>query len=162
MALNLQPHPQAGGTCLVQGGVAETGAGRSSRTNCCATTFLPERFRRYPEHVTRTRTVVGWLGFVATFRLVRPSVRFCPQEWSLTARGAGARTLWLLRGWLFLVALVWVVQDFANLPLTTRFCSKRRCSAAAWAWPSFWQGETYGLDGAARHGGWVCYSQPTR
>lgn len=38
----------------------------------------------------------------------------------LLARVRESRTLWLLRGWLFLVALVWVVQRFANLPLTTR------------------------------------------
>ena len=30
------------------------------------------------------------------------------------------RTLWLLRGWLFLVATAWFVQRFANLPLTTK------------------------------------------
>ena len=29
------------------------------------------------------------------------------------------RTLWLLRGWLFLVAMAWFVQRFATLPLTT-------------------------------------------
>ena len=38
----------------------------------------------------------------------------------LLARVREPRTLWLLRGWLFLVALVWVVQRIAVLPLTTR------------------------------------------
>ena len=31
-----------------------------------------------------------------------------------------ARTLWLLRGYLLLVALAWVVQRYANLPLTSK------------------------------------------
>ena len=31
-----------------------------------------------------------------------------------------ARTLWLLRGYLFLVALAWFVQRYANLPLTSK------------------------------------------
>ena len=30
------------------------------------------------------------------------------------------RTLWLLRGYLFLVSLAWFVQRFANLPITSK------------------------------------------
>jgi len=58
----------------------------------------------------------------------------------LLARVRESRTLWLLRGWLFLVALVWVVQRFANLPLTTRLLEAvvLGCSLAL---AILWQGE---------------------
>lgn len=58
----------------------------------------------------------------------------------LLARVREPRTLWLLRGWLFLVALVWVVQRFANLPLTTRLLEAvvLGCSLAL---AILWQGE---------------------
>jgi uncharacterized protein (TIGR00159 family) len=58
----------------------------------------------------------------------------------LLARVREPRTLWLLRGWLFLVALVWVVQRFANLPLTTRLLEAMvlGCSLAL---AILWQGE---------------------
>ena len=38
----------------------------------------------------------------------------------LLARVNEPRTLWLLRGYLTLVALAWVVQRYANLPLTSK------------------------------------------
>ncbi len=58
----------------------------------------------------------------------------------LLARVREPRTLWLLRGWLFLVALVWVVQRFADLPLTTRLLEAivLGCSLAL---AVLWQGE---------------------
>ncbi len=58
----------------------------------------------------------------------------------LLARVRESRTLWLLRGWLFLVALVWVVQRFADLPLTTRLLEAvvLGCSLAL---AILWQGE---------------------
>ena len=45
-----------------------------------------------------------------------------------------ARTLWLLRGYLLLVALAWVVQRYANLPLSPVNWWKRWCWPAAWPW----------------------------
>ncbi len=58
----------------------------------------------------------------------------------LLARVREPRTLWLLRGWLFLVALVWVVQRIAVLPLTTRLLEAvvLGCSLAL---AILWQGE---------------------
>tara|TARA_Y100001970_G_scaffold294273_1_gene449608 strand:- start:11790 stop:12701 length:912 start_codon:yes stop_codon:yes gene_type:complete len=38
----------------------------------------------------------------------------------LFSRVKEVRTLWLLRGYLFLVSLAWFIQRFANLPLTTK------------------------------------------
>jgi uncharacterized protein (TIGR00159 family) len=51
-----------------------------------------------------------------------------------------ARTLWLLRGYLLLVALAWVVQRTANLPLTTKLVDALVlvCSLAL---AILWQGE---------------------
>ena len=51
-----------------------------------------------------------------------------------------ARTLWLLRGYLLLVALAWVVQRYANLPLTSKlvYALVLACSLAL---AILWQGE---------------------
>ena len=38
----------------------------------------------------------------------------------LFSRVKEQRTLWLLRGYLFLVSLAWFIQRYANLPLTTK------------------------------------------
>jgi hypothetical protein len=43
----------------------------------------------------------------------------------LLGRVGESRTLWLLRGYLFLVALSWFVQRYANLPLTTKLVDAR-------------------------------------
>ncbi len=51
-----------------------------------------------------------------------------------------ARTLWLLRGYLFLVALAWVVQRSANLPLTTKLVDAL-VLACSLALAILWQGE---------------------
>ena len=50
------------------------------------------------------------------------------------------RSFWLLRGYLFLVALVWVIQRYANLPLTSKLVDALVlvCSLAL---AILWQGE---------------------
>ena len=50
------------------------------------------------------------------------------------------RTLWLLRGWLFLVATAWFVQRFANLPLTTKLVDAL-VMACSLSLAILWQGE---------------------
>lgn len=50
------------------------------------------------------------------------------------------RTLWLLRGYLLLVALAWVVQRYANLPLTTKLVDAL-VLACSLALAILWQGE---------------------
>ena len=51
-----------------------------------------------------------------------------------------ARTLWLLRGYLLLVALAWVVQRYANLPLTSKQV-EALVLACSLALAILWQGE---------------------
>ncbi|WP_225875938.1 MULTISPECIES: diadenylate cyclase [unclassified Cyanobium] len=51
-----------------------------------------------------------------------------------------ARTLWLLRGYLLLVAMAWLVQRFANLPLTTKLVDAL-VLACSLALAILWQGE---------------------
>lgn len=51
-----------------------------------------------------------------------------------------ARTLWLLRGYLLLVALAWVVQRYANLPLTSNLVDAL-VLACSLALAILWQGE---------------------
>jgi len=51
-----------------------------------------------------------------------------------------ARTLWLLRGYLLLVALAWVVQRYANLPLTSKLVDAL-VLACSLALAIMWQGE---------------------
>jgi uncharacterized protein (TIGR00159 family) len=82
---------------------------------------------------------VIWLGFL-DIRLVLDLLFASALGVVLLARVREPRTLWLLRGWLFLVALVWVVQRFANLPLTTRLLEAvvLGCSLAL---AILWQGE---------------------
>lgn len=50
------------------------------------------------------------------------------------------RTLWLLRGYLFLVALAWFVQRFANLPLTSKLVDAL-VLACSLSLAILWQGE---------------------
>mgnify|MGYP002654262825 FL=1 len=50
------------------------------------------------------------------------------------------RTLWLLRGYLLLVALAWVVQRYANLPLTSKLVDAL-VLACSLALAILWQGE---------------------
>jgi uncharacterized protein (TIGR00159 family) len=58
----------------------------------------------------------------------------------LLGRVREARTLWLLRGYLLLVALAWVVQRYANLPLTTKLVDAL-VLACSLALAILWQGE---------------------
>jgi len=51
-----------------------------------------------------------------------------------------ARILWLLRGYLLLVALAWVVQRYANLPLTSKLVDAL-VLACSLALAILWQGE---------------------
>jgi uncharacterized protein (TIGR00159 family) len=51
-----------------------------------------------------------------------------------------ARTLWLLRGYLLLVSLAWVVQRYANLPLTSKLVDAL-VLACSLALAILWQGE---------------------
>lgn len=51
-----------------------------------------------------------------------------------------ARTLWLLRGYLLLVALAWVVQRYADLPLTSKLVDAL-VLACSLALAILWQGE---------------------
>jgi uncharacterized protein (TIGR00159 family) len=58
----------------------------------------------------------------------------------LLARVNEPRTLWLLRGYLTLVALAWVVQRFADLPLTSKLVDAL-VLACSLALAILWQGE---------------------
>ena len=58
----------------------------------------------------------------------------------LFSRVNEARTLWLLRGYLFLVALAWFVQRYANLPLTTKLVDALLL-ACSLSLAILWQGE---------------------
>jgi len=50
------------------------------------------------------------------------------------------RTLWLLRGYLFLVSLAWFVQRFANLPITSKLVDAL-VLACSLSLAILWQGE---------------------
>tara|TARA_Y100001970_G_scaffold148399_1_gene182179 strand:- start:2728 stop:3570 length:843 start_codon:yes stop_codon:yes gene_type:complete len=58
----------------------------------------------------------------------------------LFSRVKEQRTLWLLRGYLFLVSLAWFIQRYANLPLTTKLLDAvvLACSLSL---AILWQGE---------------------
>ena len=58
----------------------------------------------------------------------------------LLARVNEPRILWLLRGYLTLVALAWVVQRYANLPLTSKLVDAL-VMACSLALAILWQGE---------------------
>jgi len=58
----------------------------------------------------------------------------------LLARVNEPRTLWLLRGYLLLVALAWVVQRYANLPLTSKLVDAL-VLACSLALAILWQGD---------------------
>jgi uncharacterized protein (TIGR00159 family) len=87
----------------------------------------------------------GWL------RLLDPRLLFDPRLLLdlLFATALGAvvlgrvtepRTLWLLRGYLLLVALAWFVQRYANLPLTTKLVDAL-VLACSLALAILWQGD---------------------
>ena len=58
----------------------------------------------------------------------------------LFTRVKEARTLWLLRGYLFLVSLAWFVQRFANLPITSKLVDAL-VLACSLSLAILWQGE---------------------
>ena len=58
----------------------------------------------------------------------------------LFSRVNEARTLWLLRGYLFLVSLAWFVQRYANLPLTSKLVDAL-VLACSLSLAILWQGE---------------------
>ena len=58
----------------------------------------------------------------------------------LLGRVTDMRTLWLLRGYLFLVALAWFVQRYADLPLTSKLVDAL-VLACSLALAILWQGE---------------------
>jgi uncharacterized protein (TIGR00159 family) len=60
--------------------------------------------------------------------------------WLLLGRVSEPRTLWLLRGYLLLVTVAWVVQRYANLPLTTTLLDAL-VLACSLALAILWQGE---------------------
>ena len=58
----------------------------------------------------------------------------------LFSRVKESRTLWLLRGYLFLVSLAWFVQRFANLPITSQLVDAL-VLACSLSLAILWQGE---------------------
>ena len=58
----------------------------------------------------------------------------------LFARVKESRTLWLLRGYLFLVSLAWFVQRYANLPITSKLVDAL-VLACSLSLAILWQGE---------------------
>ena len=58
----------------------------------------------------------------------------------LFSRVKEPRTLWLLRGYLFLVSLAWFVQRFANLPITSKLVDALAL-ACSLSLAILWQGE---------------------
>ncbi|WP_320664704.1 diadenylate cyclase CdaA [Prochlorococcus sp. MIT 1223] len=58
----------------------------------------------------------------------------------LFSRVKEARTLWLLRGYLFLASLAWFVQRFANLPITSQLVDAL-VLACSLSLAILWQGE---------------------
>ena len=58
----------------------------------------------------------------------------------LLSRVNEARNLWLLRGYLFLVALAWLVHRYANLPLTSKL-TDALVLACSLSLAILWQGE---------------------
>ncbi len=58
----------------------------------------------------------------------------------LFSRVKESRTLWLLRGYLFLVSLAWFVQRFANLPITSKLVDAL-VLACSLSLAILWQGE---------------------
>lgn len=59
---------------------------------------------------------------------------------ALLSRIKETRTLWLLRGWLTLVALAWLVQTYAHLPLTSKLVDAL-VLACSLSLAILWQGE---------------------
>lgn len=81
----------------------------------------------------------GWLRLL-DWRLLIDLVCATALGMVVLGRVTEARTLWLLRGYLLLVAMAWLVQRFANLPLTTKLVDAL-VLACSLALAILWQGE---------------------
>jgi len=135
---------------LVQGGVAGAGCRPgSSRTNLRAYDLLPERFSPVPsEHGERNKTCCGLgVGFVDCLVL---DLLFALPRVVLAGEGGGAAHSLAAARWLFLVALVWVVQPLCQPAPHHPSARKRWCSLQPWPWPSSGRGTLRALM-AARH-----------
>ena len=107
---------------------------------CCATTCCRNGSTRYVEKSgdkdgVNVSAVVDPRLFIVLDVLFASSIGFL-----LFSRVNEQRTLWLLRGWLFLVATAWFVQRFANLPLTTKLVDAL-VMACSLSLAILWQGE---------------------
>ena len=105
---------------------------------CCATTFCQNDSTRYVES-SNEKVGVNVLAVVDP-RLVLDVLFASSIGFLLFSRVNEQRTLWLLRGWLFLVAMAWFVQRFANLPLTTKLVDAL-VMACSLSLAILWQGE---------------------
>jgi uncharacterized protein (TIGR00159 family) len=82
---------------------------------------------------------VTWLRYIDV-RLVLDLLLATGLGVVILGRVTEARTLWLLRGYLFLVALAWFVQRYASLPLTSKLVDAL-VLACSLALAILWQGE---------------------
>ncbi len=105
---------------------------------CCATTFCQSASRRYVETSGEADGVNVLAGIDP--RLVLDVLFASAIGFLLFSRVNEARTLWLLRGYLFLVAMAWFVQRFANLPLTSKLVDAL-VMACSLSLAILWQGE---------------------
>ena len=105
---------------------------------CCATTFCLSASKRYVDR-SGGEDGVNQLAGVDP-RLVLDVLFASAIGFLLFSRVNEARTLWLLRGYLFLVAMAWFVQRFANLPLTSKLVDAL-VMACSLSLAILWQGE---------------------
>jgi uncharacterized protein (TIGR00159 family) len=84
-------------------------------------------------------SLAGLLGLL-DLRLILDLALAAGLGWLLLGRVTESRTLWLLRGYLLLVTLAWVVQRYVNLPLTSTLLDAL-VLACSLALAILWQGE---------------------
>ena len=122
---------------------------------CCATTCCPSGSTRYV--INRSKQCQVNVLAVVDPRLALDVLFASSIGFLLFSRVNEQRTLWLLRGWLFLVAMAWFVQRFANLPLTTKLIDAL-VMACSLSLAILWQGELRRLMellGTGRCGCWA-------
>ena len=105
---------------------------------CCATTCCLSGSTRYV--IKRSKQCQVNVLAVVDPRLALDVLFASSIGFLLFSRVNEQRTLWLLRGWLFLVAMAWFVQRFANLPLTTKLIDAL-VMACSLSLAILWQGE---------------------